>query len=240
MNGEGSPTARSGARQPFRLVRRGQDSTRGVYSGSCSVREPREGCGGFGILIGTRYLLAQRPRPPRTRPRRSRSGAHGPCHRPAGPFCHGGQARTPTGLDWSCRHPIPRCRGRGPISTAGTSVLTDGAVWCVSAGRTPLFPGWFRRVSYRRHAPGWYNNMASGVKVGAIHARRERRDSLAVEGSVHSPRSRRGREIATCARHHDRVGPRSIHWRPVHRWSTRSAATAPASTRRLSGSPRER
>ena len=43
-------------------------------------------------------------------------------------FSHGGQARTPTGLDWSCRHPIPCCRGRGTVST----------IWCVSAGRTPV------------------------------------------------------------------------------------------------------
>ena len=65
----------------------GQDSTAWVYSDSCSVREPREGYGGFGVPEGTRYLLAQRPRPSRARPRRSRSGAHGPCHQPVSPFC---------------------------------------------------------------------------------------------------------------------------------------------------------
>ena len=26
-------------------------------------------------------------------------------------------------------------------------------VWCVSAGRTPVFPDWFRRVSYRTYDP---------------------------------------------------------------------------------------
>jgi hypothetical protein len=45
----------------------------------------------------------------------------------------------------SCRHPIPCSRGRGTVS----------AGWRVSAGRTPVFPGWFRRLSYRMSDPEW-------------------------------------------------------------------------------------
>ena len=91
---------------------------------------PHEGCGGFGVPTGTRYLLAQRPKPHRTTAHSLSVDGHGPCHRPACPFCHGGQARTPPGLDWSCRRPIPCCRGRGTVS----------AGWRVSAGTTPVFP----------------------------------------------------------------------------------------------------
>ena len=65
----------------------------------------------------------------------------------------------------SCRHPIPCCRGRGTVST----------VWCVSAGRTPVFPDWFRRLSYQTFDLARHKSVASGVKVNAIHARREQR-----------------------------------------------------------------
>jgi hypothetical protein len=68
-------------------TQRGQDSTAWVNSGSRSVRKPRGGCGVFGIPEGVRYLPAQCPTLHRTRPRRSRPRAHGPCHRPACPFC---------------------------------------------------------------------------------------------------------------------------------------------------------
>ena len=123
---------------------------------------------------------------------------------------HGGQARTPAGLDWSCRHPIPCCRGRGTVS----------AGWRVSAGRTPAFPDWVRRLSYRIHDPGGHKSVESGVKVDAIHARpqnalrsgvrtrrfasrqrRERRDSLAglaSEGERSEPSKKAsGRSVAT-------------------------------------------
>ena len=56
-----------------------------MYSGSCSVREPREGCGVLRVPTGTRYLLAQRPTLHRTTGRRLAATGHGPCHRPACP-----------------------------------------------------------------------------------------------------------------------------------------------------------
>ncbi len=71
----------------------------------------------------------------------------------------------------SYRHPIPCCRGRGTVST----------VRCVSAGRTPSGS----RIDFGARVtlvfdPGGNKPVESGVKVDAIHARRQRRDSLAV------------------------------------------------------------
>ena len=170
-------SSRSGSGQPshpakgewVRPVRRRQDSPLAAGTpvrAQCVSRRRR--CGGFGVQW-TPYLLAQHSTLLSSNASHVFGGwRHGPCHRPACPFCHGGQTRTPTGLDWSCRHPIPCCRGRGTAST----------VWCVSAGRTPVFPNWFRRLSYRSFDPERAKSCGCTTKR-AIHARCERRDSLA-------------------------------------------------------------
>ena len=77
--------------------------------------------------------LDDRPRLERGRTRAVPSACLPVLPRWTGPHADG------VGLVVPSPHPIPCCRGRGTGST----------VWCVSAGRTPVFPDWFQRLGYR-------------------------------------------------------------------------------------------
>ena len=83
MNAGGSPRSGSGCSRR----RRGQDPAAWAYSGSRSVLRPFSGCGVLRAPTGTWYPLAQRPTLDRTTARGWAAGGHGPCHRPACPFC---------------------------------------------------------------------------------------------------------------------------------------------------------
>ena len=106
VNAEVSPTARLGSGDPTPTGARFPACC--GYSGSRSVREPSKTVWRISCPVWTQYLLAQHPT------HRVSSDAshvfggwrHGPCHRPACPFCHGGQAQVPQGLDLFYRHPL--------------------------------------------------------------------------------------------------------------------------------------
>ena len=116
----------TGARFPARC---------GYYS-LCSVRKPRKRCGVFGVQW-TPYLLTQHSTLLLSDASHVFGGwRHGPCHRPACPFCgsriresrhhenlrfsndHGGQAQVAAGI--GLRRAVTKsqcCRGSGTVST---------------------------------------------------------------------------------------------------------------------------
>ena len=92
---------------------------------------------------------------------------------------------------WAGSHAdgVGLCCAVTPSRVAGARG-TVSAGWRVSAGRTPVFPDWFRRLSYRTFDPAQHKSVASGVKVNAIHARREQRGITSLRQSGIARRQR--------------------------------------------------
>jgi hypothetical protein len=146
--------------------------------GSCVVREPLSRCGGLRVPKDAVSPCTVHPRCPRGGQGMppdadfSASG-HGPCHRPASPFCHGGDAQS------------REARVFDAYLSAGASVdvsPVEGVLSTTPTGGTPNHLQ-FSALSYRRDDPGHHNTVVRDGS-GRIHARPEGRDSLLESGSL--------------------------------------------------------
>ena len=86
--------------------------------GSCAIRRPCEGCGVFGVR--SEAVSACTVHPVRLEETAGTplvagfpASGHGPCHRPACPSCHGGQAQVGEGRFLPAVSPRPRRRPLG-------------------------------------------------------------------------------------------------------------------------------
>ncbi|MFT4923150.1 MAG: hypothetical protein ACI8XM_002374 [Haloarculaceae archaeon] len=144
--------------------------------GLCAIRESREGCGVFGVPTDAVSPCTVHPRRPRGSwgiPPNVPFGAsgHGSCHRPACPFCHGGQAQTRQARVVDTRLSAGAAVGVSPV---------EGVLSTTPTGGTPNHLQ-FSALSYRRDGPGGHKHRVR-TESGRIHARRERRDSLLDSG----------------------------------------------------------
>jgi hypothetical protein len=176
------PHPRSGSLRPWhpakrciglRCVRRGQiHPTEPGRLGSCAVRESGEGCGRFGVPTDAVSPCTVHPR----RPRGSwgippdadfSASGHGSCHRPACPFCHGGQAQARQARVVDARLSAGAAVGSRPVESVLSTPPTGGTPNHLQCSA----------LSYRRDAPGRHNRVVCG-RSSRIHTRPERRDSL--------------------------------------------------------------
>ena len=108
--------------------------------GSCAIRGPREGCGVFSVRLDAVPACPGHPvRLGETVGMSPVAGfpttGHGPCHRPACPSCHGGQAQSSEG----CFLPA--------VSQRLGDALSGTVWWPSSSGRTPIEPPIFARFA---------------------------------------------------------------------------------------------
>jgi hypothetical protein len=133
--------------------------------GSRAARESREGYGVFGVPTDAVSPCTVHPR----RPRRGRgvppvagfpASGHGPCHRPASPLCHGGDAQAREARVFADR-----------VSTVASVDVrpVEGMLSTTPTGGTPNHLQ-FSALSYRRDDPGGYNSVVRDGS-GRIHAR---------------------------------------------------------------------
>ena len=160
----------------------------------CAIRESREGCGGLRVPRDAVSPCTVHPR----RPRRGRgmppdadcsASGHGPCHRPACPLSHGGQAQARQARVFHARLSAGASVGSRPVESVLSTTPTGG---------TPNHLQ-FSALSYRRNDPGQHKHVVR-VGSGRIHARPEGRDSLLESGSRPSGRGTRPARISRLTR----------------------------------------